>query len=482
MPFRPDKALAIYEPREHDADHETFGGRLEVCRVCPNRVVMDCGVTGDLLSVMARGAKAHCPEYLWAGDERPPEPESALPEWVETYRQATAPQDLAAPYDLQTSGRKLRVACILPVFCVGGLERFMIGLVKHAETVDWVGIAFDDGSATMTCTVKELAQYVPIFAGPTPSPDHRNATEGMQRMPSGEAAVWAAVHSADVVYIWGFDVRKYAHLLEGKRVVLMSHGACDWTASMLTANVGISTDYVCVADVANVFPESVRGQVQTLLIGAEVERCAPTRPREVTRREWGYGPTDFLVGFIGRISPEKRPLAGAEAVTALGPGWHAVYVGRRTEDLQEGQDASAFHLQSDDQLSFYRDAMAASSGRAKVLPAVRHVGDAYAAVDVLVLASRAEGFGLVIAEAWLAGLPVVCTPTGIVVELEREVGSLVTRIEPDSSPQVIAAAVRRAVSPVGRAMAAKAREIAWQRFTAAAMAHRWESFLYEDPG
>jgi len=129
------------------------------------------------------------------------------------------------------------------------------------------------------------------------------------------------------------------------------------------------------------------------------------------------------------------------------------------------------------QEDFLQSALAASDERAKVFPAVRHVGDAYAALDVLLLASENEGFGLVIAEAWLAGLPVVCTGVGIVREIEQEVGWLVTRIEHDSPPSVIAAAVREALSPAGRVKAQKARKIAWDRFTAAAMAHRWESYL-----
>ncbi len=471
MPFRTDKALAKYKRRPHDLDHEGFEARAEECRTCPHRIAMKCGKLDELISIIARRPSQLCPDYRWPGSPAPaelPEP-AAVPQWIQDYRQASA------------TPRKLRVACLLPVFCVGGLERFMIGLVKHAETVEWVGIAFDDYSATITSTVKELAQYVPLYASPLESPDHRNATEGLRRMESGEAAVQAAVRDADVVYIWGFDVRKYAHLLQGKRVVLMSHGSCAWTASMLAANVEISTDFVCVANVANVFPQPIRNRVKTLLIGAEVERCAPTRPREVTRAEWGFSQADALVGFVGRISFEKRPLAGADAAKALGPGWHAVYVGRRTEDLQEGQSAEAFHMNPQNQEDFLRNALAASDGRAKVFPAVRHVGDAYAALDVLLLASENEGFGLVIAEAWLAGLPVVCTGVGIVREIEQEVGSLVTRIEHDSPPTVIAAAIREALSPAGRVMAQKARKIAWDRFTAAAMAHRWEAHLCSLP-
>ncbi|HMB73933.1 MAG TPA: glycosyltransferase family 4 protein [Gammaproteobacteria bacterium] len=65
---------------------------------------------------------------------------------------------------------------------------------------------------------------------------------------------------------------------------------------------------------------------------------------------------------------------------------------------------------------------------------------AYARSDLFVLASHLEGYGMVLAEARSAGLPIVATRGGAVAEtLER--GAAVVLIDPDS-PQALAAALR----------------------------------------
>ena len=98
------------------------------------------------------------------------------------------------------------------------------------------------------------------------------------------------------------------------------------------------------------------------------------------------------------------------------------------------------------------------------LPWERRAADVMWAYDALVLPSRLEGFPVTIAEAMLAGLPVVATDVGSVREavLDGETGWVV----PPEDPVALAGAIRRIVDdlPGARAMGAEARRIATGRF------------------
>ena len=101
------------------------------------------------------------------------------------------------------------------------------------------------------------------------------------------------------------------------------------------------------------------------------------------------------------------------------------------------------------------------------------------ALEVFVLPSRFEGFPLAVVEAMLAELPVVASDVGAVREavLDGRTGLLVPR----DDPEALAAAVRELLADPARrrAMGAAGRTLALERYTAAAMARRFES-LYDE--
>ncbi len=100
------------------------------------------------------------------------------------------------------------------------------------------------------------------------------------------------------------------------------------------------------------------------------------------------------------------------------------------------------------------------------------VGNVLAAFDRLVLPSRGEGFGLVVAEAWLARVPVIATRVGIVRE-QPELAQLVTGTADDSLGRAIAAAAPSA--DAGRTE--RAFRFASERLTAKVFGERWSSLL-----
>ncbi len=161
---------------------------------------------------------------------------------------------------------------------------------------------------------------------------------------------------------------------------------------------------------------------------------------------------------IKAVDKDKKPLATAEAVTELGAGYHAVYVG----DGNQREKVAA-------------DVVSLCGDRATVLPRVEDVGTALAAMDCLVSASPSEGGPLSVMEAWLAGCPVVSTCVGVIPELEAKHGSLVSLIPFDPSPLELAAAVRDAIADRDRVE--RARRLAWNTFSASRMTLDYEALI-----
>ena len=164
------------------------------------------------------------------------------------------------------------------------------------------------------------------------------------------------------------------------------------------------------------------------------------------------------VGFVGRLSPEKNPLATSRAVRALGSGYRAVYVGK---GYGEDMRPAARDLTPD---AIFVDPM-------------QQVGDALHALDCLIMASPAEGFSLVLVESLMAGLPVVATPVGVVPDLERDHGLKLTTVPVHPSPHQLASAVQQAISPSNRGLVQRAQSVALNHDTAHTMAQRWTDFL-----
>lgn len=330
---------------------------------------------------------------------------------------------------------------------IGGAERWLAGLLKglSEHPVELVGVAVRGDIPVEDRQVVNTQRYCPVWVG----------AAGLDR-------VCAA---SDVLVTWGTQhvLNEWVgpHREKGLKVVLTAHSLkpmCCHSAHEEAA------DYlVAVSEAARAFfPAHAQFKVRVIHPGVEVDRVTPTRPREDLRRTLGYGPTDRVVGYLGRYSDEKNPLAVTMGVPTLGPGWHALMVGA-------GPLTGAL-CQSIDGLPY---------GRHQVMPAVERPGDALAAMDCLVVPSHYESYCLSAVEAWLAGVPLVMTPTGVRAEFEPRFGPLCSPIPFSPNPQELADAVQRAVHPAFMGIADKARRLAWGHLTASATGRVWAELLAE---
>jgi len=172
-------------------------------------------------------------------------------------------------------------------------------------------------------------------------------------------------------------------------------------------------------------------------------------------------PGPFAVGFIGRLDPIKRL---PDLLTAI-----KLLDGRaRLHVFGEGEDRSRVEA---DVRRLGLESLVTLHG------AIAQPQDALRQLELLVLPSSAEGFGLVLIEAMAAGVPVVATdiPAARDIVHHGETGLLV----PVGSPEELAAAIRRVMSDYSlrHRMAHRAQEDVRKRFAWDGVMRQYRAFL-----
>lgn len=125
------------------------------------------------------------------------------------------------------------------------------------------------------------------------------------------------------------------------------------------------------------------------------------------RQQWNIPQDAIVVGYVGRQTKEKNFMAASKAVGQLDDNHYAVYYGTDGTGKKVDEGLKVWCLNN-------------IPGRHRLNMPVNNVGDVYAGLDVLVLASHREACSLVLLEAWHPGVPVVATPVGSVPEMEEE--------------------------------------------------------------
>jgi len=214
-----------------------------------------------------------------------------------------------------------------------------------------------------------------------------------------------------------------------------------------------------------------RERIHVVPRGVELAPFVDHKPdRAAARQKLGLPPDAFLIGVIGRLDPKKGQHVAIRALRRVhdtGHPAHLLLVGAQTHDEGDAYVREIHRLVQDLNLSEFVHFRS-------------HVDQpqwAYAALDLFVLASKSECYGMVTVEAMVSGLPVIGTNDGGTVSLidHGRNGLLVTPLDHDELARAIIALIDDPAT--AQRLARTAREEGLVRFSRTTQCEAWEKLL-----
>lgn len=349
-----------------------------------------------------------------------------------------------APAGAWPPGRPLEVVHVGPCLYRGGAE---IWLDQLARFLDPARVRIVRSIATRPDLVD------PAFASSLPVPYETGDAAAVRRAAAG----------CDALLCWGIALDELLGAHGPKLPTLcvgIAHGEGDFTRQQIAHSRRYLDHVVAVS------PAAERGAcaglgVPTSVVpnGVDTARLAWTMPRDQARATLGFAPGDCVVGYVGRLSPEKRIDLVLDALAGLPPRFKGLVVG--------------WGPLLPDLLAHANRVM---PGRCVFRSASSYLGDAYRAMDAFCSPSESEGTPLTLLEAMFCGVPTVVTDVGAVPDLvlDRVNGQVV---EPTT------ASIRHALTRLAdhprwaRGLAEEGRATADRHGHAAPMARGYEQVL-----
>lgn len=275
----------------------------------------------------------------------------------------------------------LRVAFMIPCLWTGGVESWLWSLVSQwhrSNEIRCTGVALSTGSYSPVM-LRQLADLVPIV-GPVEA-------DGVAHSSNPIDSAKAIGADADVVIVWGQMPPVIAALKSGGAIVVGVSHAIEEHWAALARHVD---KWVAVHEVACKMLPGGRADA-ILRNGVDVERCQSGLSIREARERLGIPHDAKVYGYIGRFAFEKRIAEIVGALDHLGPEWHCLLVGSGREQP-------------------------ATRERLHIVAPSRDIGDLWRACDVGVIASKYESWCLAADEIHAAGIPLVSTRVGAIVD------------------------------------------------------------------
>ena len=281
------------------------------------------------------------------------------------------------------AGRALQVAHVGPCMLRGGAEQWLADLVQF----------LDPSSLEVVEAIVTRPDQIDLDLATGLSFPVKVGQADMVRKAAAEC---------DVLLAWGVELNALLGDMRPPLCVYVAHGDGDWTNEMLVGSDRCVDHVVAVSRrVASLcchgFPTTV------IWNGVDTARLAHSESREATRSALGFSTSDFVLGYVGRFSAEKRVEVLIDAVAELPSRFKLLLVGwgPLRHDLMEMANARI-------------------PGRYAFTTAWEYLGDYYRAMDAMGLVSSQEGYPLVLLEAMLCGCPTITTSVGCVPEVIQD--------------------------------------------------------------
>lgn len=336
-------------------------------------------------------------------------------------------------------GRPIRVAFVCSFLYGAGIENWMVGLRQYSDPA---AVQFVRCVVTTSLVDERIVRRlgIPVAVGQA-------------------EAVRAAAVDADVLIVSGpAQVGEWLADRPRGRVIFVAHGDGHWTRDILDCCRAVVDEVVAVSRRVQ---EAVGSGFRTTVIhnGIDPAHLVVTEDPAFVRRRLGFGPDDFVLGYVGRFSPEKNVGALVDAVERLPEGFKLLLVGFGPERGELMDRANRL-----------------IPGRYAFTEAHQDLGALYHAMDAFCLPSLSEGYGLVLMEAMFCGRPVISGPVGFAPEsLQDRVNGIVV----DGTPEGFAGAARllRDHPEWRKAVGLEGRAFALRYGLAARMAEKYRRFL-----
>jgi glycosyltransferase involved in cell wall biosynthesis len=324
------------------------------------------------------------------------------------------------------------LVAIAPVDHAGGAEIGLLRLLPRLREAGWAVTLTAPGAGPVRDA--GLALGLAVERLPVGGLAAGAGTRALASFPAARRL--ARAH--DVVYLNGTVAGRLLPAVGAARTVLHVHDLVDRVPRFWSRADVILADSRAAAD--RLGPLAERAHV----VGCPVDPDPPP-----VAAPWGEPNGRPVVGYVGRIEPRKGVLDLVMAVPGMA-GARVVVVG----DDPFGSDPG------------YLDEVNRAEGIERY-PWVDGAAGLMGALDVLVLPSREEPFGTVLAEAMNAGTPVVATRVGGLPEVVED--GVTGRLVEPGDPAALAAAVREVLARRDE-MGAAAR----------VRARRWHAGAYAD--